>query len=97
MELSGNVWERPVTVGNATGRLFDGLHGNGALTVGGEADVSNWPGTAATGAGYRGGSWFSASVYARASYRLHAASVDADRFFINGGRGVRSAPSGVGP
>ena len=30
-ELSGNLWERPVTIGNADGRNFTGLHGNGAL------------------------------------------------------------------
>jgi formylglycine-generating enzyme required for sulfatase activity len=97
MELSGSVWERPVTVGNTTGRLFDGLHGNGALTAAGEADVSNWPGTAATGAGFRGGNWIHASVYARASDRIIAAYVNAARNTTHGGRGVRSAPSGVGP
>jgi hypothetical protein len=97
MELSGSVWERPVTVGNTTGRLFDGLHGNGALTAAGEADVSNWPGTAATGAGFRGGGWYHACVRARASDRTFAAVVDAGRYSDYGGRGVRSAPSGVGP
>lgn len=36
MELSGNLWERAVTVGNATGRDFTGLHGNGALSTNGQ-------------------------------------------------------------
>lgn len=46
MELSGNLWERPVTVGNDTsgveigGRAFDGVHGNGVLSAGGYADVA---------------------------------------------------------
>jgi formylglycine-generating enzyme required for sulfatase activity len=98
MDLSGSVWERPVTVGHATGRLFDGLHGNGALTAAGEADVSTWPApSTATGAGFRGGNWISASVGARASDRFYAADVYAGRTYDNGGRGVRSAPSGVGP
>ena len=35
MELSGNLWERPVTIGNATGRGFTGLHGDGALDASG--------------------------------------------------------------
>jgi formylglycine-generating enzyme required for sulfatase activity len=96
MELSGNVWELTVTVGNTTGRLFDGLHGNGALTAAGEADVSTWPApSTATGAGFRGGDWANPSVHARASGRNNAASVHAARYY--GGRGVRSAPSGVGP
>jgi formylglycine-generating enzyme required for sulfatase activity len=33
MEMSGNLWERAVTVANSTGRGFMGLHGNGALVV----------------------------------------------------------------
>jgi formylglycine-generating enzyme required for sulfatase activity len=31
MELSGNLWERSVTVGNPQGRAFTGLHGDGTL------------------------------------------------------------------
>ncbi|HRV13636.1 MAG TPA: SUMF1/EgtB/PvdO family nonheme iron enzyme, partial [Tenuifilaceae bacterium] len=61
MELSGNLWERAVTVGNATGRDFTGLHGNGALSTNGHANETAWPGltsgevTGATGSGFRGG------------------------------------------
>ncbi|CAN5344588.1 hypothetical protein BH09BAC3_BH09BAC3_08050 [soil metagenome] len=44
MELSGNVWEDAVSVGNVAGRSFDGLHGNGALNANGQADVDRWPG-----------------------------------------------------
>jgi formylglycine-generating enzyme required for sulfatase activity len=49
MELSGNLWERVVTLGNATGRTFSGVHGNGTLTAGGAADVAGWPAAAGTG------------------------------------------------
>ncbi|MBU4333844.1 MAG: SUMF1/EgtB/PvdO family nonheme iron enzyme, partial [Candidatus Omnitrophica bacterium] len=50
MELSGNLMERLVTVGNDTsgaeigGRAFDGAHGNGILSAGGYSDVATWPG-----------------------------------------------------
>jgi len=38
------VWERCVTVGNVAGRSFTGVHGNGALTTSGDANVNFWPG-----------------------------------------------------
>jgi hypothetical protein len=44
MEMSGNVWERPVTVGNVAGRSFTGLHGDGILSIDGYATVDYWPG-----------------------------------------------------
>jgi hypothetical protein len=44
MELSGNVWEDMVLIGNNAGRSFTGLNGNGALNVTGDADVNFWPG-----------------------------------------------------
>ena len=58
MEMSGNLWERTVTIGNATGRAFTGVHGNGTLSAAGFADISTWPGYNATevGSGFRGGS-----------------------------------------
>ncbi len=96
MELSGNVWERAVMVGNgyATGRLFTGLHGDGRLTVLGNADVSFWPATDATGGGYRGGTSLYGSDYTRVSDRYNKAyGSDYDR----GWRGVRTAPAEVGP
>jgi hypothetical protein len=44
MEMSGNSMERSVTVGNAAGRSFTGLHGDGILNKNGEATVDYWPG-----------------------------------------------------
>jgi formylglycine-generating enzyme required for sulfatase activity len=44
MEMSGNVWEVPVGVGNVAGRSYTGLHGNGSLSATGFANVDNWPG-----------------------------------------------------
>ncbi len=101
MELSGNLWERTVTVGELTkGRLFTGLHGNGELNATGDADVTGWPGTDAIGAGCRGGGAFDPSAYARVSARIRAASVYTGRNnsdYSGCTRGVRAAPSGVGP
>ena len=44
MEMSGNQWERTVTVGNIAGRSFRGVHGDGMLNKSGEATVDYWPG-----------------------------------------------------
>ena len=54
MDLSGSLWERPVTVGNGTsgtvigGRAFAGSHGDGTLTTlasyHGNATNPDWPG-----------------------------------------------------
>ena len=44
MEMSGNVTERAVTLGNVAGRSYTGLHGNGSLFTDGSANVDFWPG-----------------------------------------------------
>jgi formylglycine-generating enzyme required for sulfatase activity len=44
MEMSGNVWERTVTVGNGAGRSYTGAHGDGNLFNDGSANVDFWPG-----------------------------------------------------
>jgi len=92
MELSGNLWERPVTIGNATGRLFDGGLGNGALDASGNANVTNWPGTDAVGSGFRGGGWYSVATHARVSDRSYAAGAITDRNGNYGARCARTSP-----
>ncbi|HQI64021.1 MAG TPA: SUMF1/EgtB/PvdO family nonheme iron enzyme [Bacteroidales bacterium] len=98
MELSGNLWERAVTVGNATGRDFTGLHGNGALSTNGHANETAWPGltsgevTGATGSGFRGGDWSSNAVFMRVSARFFAACTYTFRYGNFGFRAVRVAP-----
>ena len=93
MDLSGNLVERSVTVGNSTGRSFEGnYHGNGALDSSGNPNVSTWPGTGATGWGLRGGDWASVSTSARLSHRLNATYAISGRAASYGGRGVRVAP-----
>jgi hypothetical protein len=94
MELSGNLWERVVTVGNATGRTFSGAHGNGTLNSSGDADVSGWP--AAAGTGWKGGSWLNTTTNsATTSDRAQAANTDNTRAADAGGRGVRTITSGI--
>ena len=98
MELSGNLWERAVTVGNATGRDFTGLHGNGALSTNGHANETAWPGltsgevTGATGSGFRGGNWSLNAAYLRVSDRYFAAGTYPTRYALYGFRAVRVAP-----
>ncbi len=92
MDLSGSLWDRVVTVGNTTGRAFNGsLHGDGVLNASGNADTSGWPASNAEGAGFRGGSWYDSLTLARLSDRSRAALIDTTRANTFGGRGVRSA------
>ncbi len=92
MEMTGNLYERSVTVGNPTGRGFTGSNGNGLLDVSGNADASNWPGTTAVGAGFRGGDLNYSDTDLRVSDRYRAAYTYFSRNDGYGGRGVRVAP-----
>lgn len=106
MELSGNVWERPVTVGNSQGRSFTASNGDGSLNTlssyqGNAVGNNDWPGidgttargiTGATGSGFRGGGWGLGTTYARVSDRNFAANTDSGRYSNYGGRGVRTSP-----
>ena len=74
MDLSGNVTEMIVTIGNSDGRKFLGSHGDGNLTTAagyeGFASNTDWPGlnpfddargvTGTAGSGIRGGDYQSA-------------------------------------
>ena len=98
MDLTGSIWERCVTLGNATGRAFQGTHGDGVLASPGNADVVDWPGyssgavTGATGTGFHGGAWDNLGSAAQVSNRVIAANVQyADRFGSWGGRLARTA------
>ncbi|MBI2271004.1 MAG: SUMF1/EgtB/PvdO family nonheme iron enzyme [Bacteroidetes bacterium] len=92
MELTGNLWDRSVSVGNATGRAFTGTHGNGVLTSGGDADANNWPVTDAIGTGFRGGAWYTSALNLRVSDRRNAAESYSVRSVRHGGRGIRVVP-----
>ena len=92
-DLSGNVWERVVTVGNSEGRGFNGTHGDGGLTPEGNANES-WPGLSdAMGIGLKGGGWSTTDVARLAvSDRDQAATADTARGADYGGRSARTAP-----
>lgn len=100
LELSGNLWERSVSISNTAGRAFTGIHGNGSLSVNGNADVPNWPGivssevTTATGSGLRGGAWNTIILtLLRVSDRFNTNVADATRNNAYGFRAVRALPS----
>lgn len=44
LDLSGNTWDVAVTTGNAAGRSFTGINGDGTLTAAGDANGDFWPG-----------------------------------------------------
>jgi len=90
MEMSGNLQERSVTLGNATGRTFTGTHGNGAIDDSGNADAASWPGTNASGAGFRGGGWRNDATYLLVSGRCYAAHTHANRYYDYGFRSART-------
>ena len=93
MELAGNVYEHIITVGRATGRLFTGAHGNGALTSAGDNDVTGWGSTLSEQFGIRGGGYDDAAIRLRTSDRAFGSSAIApSRNYKSGGRGGRTAP-----
>jgi formylglycine-generating enzyme required for sulfatase activity len=92
LDLSGSLWERPVTVGNLTGRNFTGSHGDGSLSPTGYAANADWPGSDAIGSGFRGGLWFSDATIARLSDRYNAVFTNAARNSSRGGRCARTSP-----
>lgn len=108
MNLDGNVSEQTVTVGNTTGRSFEGSHGDGTLTTTssyeGNATNTDWPGidgtaargvTGATGSGFRGANFYGSgsTVYSDGiSNREYAADSSTTRDKAVGGRLARSKP-----
>ena len=97
MEMSGNVWEPVVTVGNFEGRQFTGIHGNGVINTSGHATVgTTWPSVVippiADGSGLRGGSWSNPLYRITVSSRDLANFDNGSRFSDVGCRLVRTAP-----
>jgi len=89
MELSGNIFEQIITIGNSQGRTFIGNHGDGYV----QTLPLTWP--TSTGAGIRGGT-YSDHYYTPRDYQLrtsdrHQAIDVSGRHQSSGGRGVRSA------
>jgi formylglycine-generating enzyme required for sulfatase activity len=100
MDMSGNTFERVITLGSNTGRIFTGTHGNGILNSNGYADVPTWP-PSYVGIGARGGAWNDyiwsngEPTCVETSDRYKAVgytNVGDNRYAIYGGRGLRTAP-----
>jgi formylglycine-generating enzyme required for sulfatase activity len=91
MELTGNVNENCVTIGAPAGRAYDGRHGNGTISLLGEANVAGWP-LSTDVTGIRGGSFASINDRGRVSARLFVNAGSSPRNGGIGGRGVRTAP-----
>ncbi len=103
MNLSDNVWEQVVTIGNSAGRAFTGTHGDGILTTTssyeGNATNTDWPGidatpargvTGATGGGIKGGNWGGAA-FMQLSERENAYDGSGSRSELAAGRLARTA------
>ncbi|MDD3878227.1 MAG: SUMF1/EgtB/PvdO family nonheme iron enzyme [Bacteroidales bacterium] len=90
MELSGNLWERVISLGSAAGRNFTGNHGNGDLNTQGNAAINNWPGNNGVGSGFRGGHWNGTVYNAKVSGRDNASYESSVRNEMFGFRLVRS-------
>ena len=93
MELTGNIWEKVITLGNPSGRSYTGTHGNGLLDASGNANANSWPDPSnGLGAGHRGGGnteFFTHPTFIL-SNRVLAASENIEAY-VSGGRGVRTA------
>ncbi len=89
MEMSGNLHERPVSLGtHSSTRDFKGTHGTGTITL-----PADWPQNNSRGAGYRGGSFLVNSDWARVSDRARASDQSTRPTRDYGWRAVRSAPA----
>ncbi|MBD0400264.1 SUMF1/EgtB/PvdO family nonheme iron enzyme [Flammeovirga sp. EKP202] len=103
MDMGGNIFETCVSVANADGRAYTGIHGDGALDNAGNHNTANWPGpytisdandTAETGdkgLGQRGGGFRTIETFMYTSARTYAAFYNGGNGY-GGGRGVRTAP-----
>ena len=72
-DISDNL-NAEITIGNANGRAFTGINGDGYPEPDGNALVTNWPGRWAVGSGERGGNWNDDIYDCRVSDRYFASS-----------------------
>ncbi|MFA5039987.1 MAG: SUMF1/EgtB/PvdO family nonheme iron enzyme [Candidatus Omnitrophota bacterium] len=90
MDLSGNNWEKVISVGSTDGRAYTGLHGDGCLASDGAGNVTGWP--TYNGQGLRGGGFYDSSlVYQLLSNRTNGVWTDSGRNQNVGFRGARTA------
>ena len=98
MEMSGNLWEPVVTVGNSQGKAFTGIHGDGFLSAAGFANINFWPTRVnsevllSDGMGLRGSAWDGNGSTAAVSNRTAGSRILTGRDGTLGCRGVRTMP-----
>ena len=92
MEMSTNLSETCVSIGDMNGRAFTYRNGDGRLSTDGYADESNWPLRDGKGSGYRGGTLAQEKGHMCVSVRVEATvAIAADHRHIPWGfRGVRT-------
>ena len=91
MEMSGNVREFTMYAGNAAGRTFTGLHGDGVLNATAESNTLNWPSpTNNQSMTDRGGYLFDAASSLQMCNRASGPLDYVTNYGIHGGRGVRT-------
>lgn len=92
MEMSTNLSETCISIGNKYGRAFTYRNGDGQLATYGFTDESNWPLSDGIGAGYRGGCFAREKYFMQISNREDATvAIDTDHRHIPlGFRGVRT-------
>ena len=62
MDLSGNLWERVVTIGQPAGRSFVPNHGDGSMSAQGLHNVSGWPAGEVAAYGLKGCAYVSGNA-----------------------------------
>ena len=87
MDLSGNLFELLVSIGDPTGRGFTGLHGDGDIS----GAVVGWP-TATAGYGVRSGGYSFSATSMQVSVRNNMTYSNTAGIALIGFRGVRTAP-----
>jgi formylglycine-generating enzyme required for sulfatase activity len=105
MEMSGNCWERCVTVAAfdfglpTNAGLFDYTrNGDGSLTANGDHDVATWPNsTDVLGSNYRGGNWSRQREWATVADRTYGGNAIPGRTSHRSIRGVRSVSTANPP
>jgi formylglycine-generating enzyme required for sulfatase activity len=91
MEMSGNVAELCVYAGNAAGRSYTGLHGDGMLNATAEANTANWPSASNNFSMIaRGGGTANVTTPLQVCDRSLGTPDYTTAATINGGRGVRT-------
>jgi hypothetical protein len=99
MDLAGSLWERVITVGDSTGRAFQGTHGDGKLSEYGLATNPDWPNQndEKGGFGFAGGGFYDPdrgytefNPFSPVSFRPYGAWSGGNRTEAYGSRLVRS-------